>query len=313
MGMDKKTMNDSQKKFSYFGTPTQGKTGGLAYSLSTVLLILASFVFLLVLALFGLANEGYEEKNWFLYCSYMLPQAVLFATAVFCLKFSKTPVKEYVRSQKCKPIYFSIALLLQIGLWSLSELNGLFLKLLGKFGYEDSGILLPSMDGFGFVGVLIVVAILPAVMEELVFRGVLLNGLKSFKAVGAVLLCGALFSLYHRNPAQTLYQFCCGVAFALVAIRSGSIFPTVLSHFINNAVILILTKCGVTSYPTPVFIVVLCVSAVCLAVSLWYLIFKDKGEEQKTDKTDQKQFFRFAAVGIVICAIYWISALISGL
>lgn len=311
--MNKKNTNDSSKIFSYFGEPTQGKTGGLAYSFSTVLLILASFAFLLIVTALGFTEEGYEEKSWFLYCSYLLPQAVLFATAVFCLKFSKTPIKEYVRSQKCKPVYFLIALLLQIGLWSLSELNGLFLKFLGKFGYEDSGILLPSMDGFGFFGVLITVAVLPAVMEEVVFRGVLLNGLKSFKTVGAVLLCGALFSLYHKNPAQTLYQFCCGVAFALVAIRSGSILPTVLSHFINNAVILILTKVGVTSYPTPVFVAILCVSAACLFFSLWYLIFKDKGEEQTADKREQKQFFRFAALGIVICAIYWISTLIAGL
>ena len=310
--MDKKPTRNAQNKFSYFGEPTLAKTGGLAYSAATVFLIFSSFLFLLVLTMAGLADEGYDTKDWFLYCSYLLPQIVLFATAVFCLKFSKTPIKEYAKSQKCKPIYFLVALLLQIGLWSLSELNGLFLKFLGRFGYEDGGILLPSMDGIGFVGILLVVALLPAVMEEFLFRGVLLNGLKSFKTLGAVLVCGALFSLYHRNPAQTLYQFCCGAAFALVAIRSGSILPTVLSHFINNAVILILTKCGVTAYPTPVFIVVVCVSAVCLAISLWYLIFKDKKEEYPTDGEERKRFFLFAAVGIAVCGISWILALLSG-
>ena len=310
--MNKKSTKNFSNKNGIFDPPTLAKAGGLAYSGATVFLVLGSFFLLLVLTLLGLTNEGYDQKDWFLYCSYLLPQAVLFAVAFLCLKFLKMPVKEYARSQKCKPIYFLIAILLQMGLWSLSELNGLFLKFLGKFGYEDGGILLPSMEGFGFVGVLIVVALLPALMEELVFRGVLLNGLKSFKTVSAVVLCGALFSLYHRNPAQTLYQFCCGTAFALVAIRSGSILPTVVSHFINNAVILILTKCGVTAYPTPVLIVIVCVSAVCLALSLWYLIWKAEKAETRVDEKEKKHFFLFASVGIIVCAISWISALISG-
>ena len=49
---------------------------------------------------------------------------------------------------------YLIAFLLQIGLLSLSELNGLFLQFLGKFGYEHTPIVLPSVEGFGFVGVL---------------------------------------------------------------------------------------------------------------------------------------------------------------
>ena len=97
-----------------------------------------------------------------------------------------------------------------------------------------------------------------------------------------------------------------------MAIRSGSILPTVVSHFINNAVILILTKCGVTAYPTPVLIVVVCVSAVCLAVSLWYLIWKAEKTETRLDEKEKKHFFLFASVGIIVCAISWISALISG-
>jgi membrane protease YdiL (CAAX protease family) len=102
------------------------------------------------------------------------------------------------------------------------------------------------MDGFGFVGVLFVIAVFPAVMEETVFRGLILKGLRQSKEIYAVLLCGALFALYHQKPEQTVYQFCCGAAFALVALRSGSVLPTVVAHFINNAWILIMTKFSLT-------------------------------------------------------------------
>lgn len=295
------------------GAPTREKASGVAFSLSALLPTALAFLFLIVITAFGLTKTtGYEQSSWYLYVSYLLPQISFALVALWFLSYTKTPLSGALRKQKCNPKYFAIALLLQIGLFSLSELNGLFLDFLGKFGYQDDGILLPSMDGFGFVGVLIVVALFPAVFEEIMFRGILLNGLRSFKSIGAMLVCGALFSLYHQNPAQTLYQFCCGVAFALVALRSGSILPTVLAHFCNNAVILILTKLGITTFSTSVFIGVIAVSAVCLILSLGYLIFLDKKEENIEKAGSKKQFFTCAGVGIAVCALSWLLVLFTG-
>ncbi|MBQ8685085.1 MAG: CPBP family intramembrane metalloprotease [Clostridia bacterium] len=298
------------------GAATPSKASGVAFSFAAVLPVLLSLVFLIVITATGLTEKtGYETSDWYLYVSYLLPQLSFALVAIWYLSYTKTPVKEAVRAQKCHPKYFLIALLLQIGLFSLSELNGLFLELLSRFGYTDGGILLPSMDGFGFIGVLLVVAVFPAVFEEIMFRGVLLNGLRSFKSVGAILLCGGLFSLYHQNPAQTLYQFCCGAAFAFVALRAGSILPTMLAHFINNATILILTRLGINGFSTPAFIAIVAVSAVCLVLSLGYLIFLDKKQkgEKNEDKGEQKRFFLCAAVGIAACALSWLLVLFTGL
>ena len=307
-----------------FGEPTPARAAGVSYTLSAVLPSLLSLVFLMTIAVAGLTKtEGYTTSDWYLYVSYLLPQISFAVIAVFWLRYTKTPVREAVRSQKCDWKYFIVAMLLQIGLLSLSELNSLFLKFLARFGYKDMGISLPSMDGFGFVGVLIVVAVFPAIFEELFFRGVLLSGMKSFKTTGAVLLCGALFSLYHQNPAQTIYQFCCGAAFALVAIKSGSILPTVLSHFANNAFILVLEKTGISSFSTPVFWTIMGVSVVCLIASLVYLLFLDKKQtneppmyesEGKNDPvSERKRFFLGAALGIALCAFTWLFVLFTGM
>lgn len=293
---------------------TTAKTSGLAYSLAAVLPVVLSFVFLIVISACGLTEKtGYETADWYLYCSYILSQLSFAIVAVWYLRRTATPVSVAVKNQKCHPKYFLVAVALQIGLLCLSELNALFLDFLGNFGYEDGGINLPSMDGFGFIGVLFVVAVLPAVFEEIAFRGVLLKGMRSFGVLGNVLLCGGLFSLYHQNPAQTLYQFCCGAAFALVAIRSGSILPTVLSHFINNAAILILTKYNIADFSTPVFISVMSVSALCLIASLGYLIFIDKTKPEREDKSERKGFLIYALVGIALCALSWLLTLAGGL
>ena len=295
-------------------TPTPAKASGLAFSVAAVLPVALSIVFLIAIALLGLAKGNYETQDWYLYSSFLLPQMGFAIVVFWYLRYRNIPLKRAVFSQKCRYKYFLIAFLLQVGLLCLSELNVWFLNWLDGFGYTDTGIVLPSMDGWGFVGVMLTVGVLPALLEEIIFRGVLLDGLKkAFSLPVAVLVCGALFSLYHQNPAQTLYQFCCGTAFALVAVKSGSIFPTVFSHFLNNAFIVVLYKLGVESFELPIFIVIMCVSAVCLIGTLVYLIFIDKTPKNKGDKGERKRFFLYSAVGIVVCALTWALVLWTGM
>ena len=312
------TENKKKKNEGYLvsllGEPTPAKASGLAFSMAAVLPVLLSFLFLFIISVCGLAVGDYETRDWYLYSSYLLPQLGFAIVAWLYLRYLKTPVKTALKNQKCHYKYILIACVLQIGLFCLSELNAWFLEWLGNFGYTDKGITLPSMDGFGFVGVLLVIGVLPAVFEEIMFRGVLLGGLKkSFSLPVAVLVCGALFALYHQNPAQTVYQFCCGAAFALVAVKSGSILPTVLSHFLNNALIVILYKIGLETVATPVFVVFMVVSALCLIGSLAYLIFFDKQENTERTKEKKNRFFLYAAVGIAVCALTWLGVLLMGM
>ncbi len=306
--------NEERRNIKLLGEPTQASASGIAFSLASVLPTLLSMLFLI-----AIAQTDYLENEVGRYIACLLPQFAFAITAIWFLHYTKTSIKSVVKSQKCAPRYFVIALLLQVGLFFLSELNALFLSFLGNFGYEDVGISLPSMDGFGFVGVLLVVAVLPAVFEEIMFRGILLGGLKSFGKVGSILLCGALFALYHQNPAQTLYQFCCGVAFALITVRSGSVLPTVLSHFFNNALILTLTKFGMESFMMPVMSLILIASPICLIASLIWLFAFDKkkdGEKEQAvaiDKTERKRFFGYASVGLTICVLTWLFVFVSGL
>ena len=284
------------------------KTSGTAFSLLLVLFFALSMA-LSVLLIATKTTAPYPE--WALYLQYLLPVvAIACASVWYFFKTQKTP-SELLQSQRCHPKYYVVAILLQVGLLSLSELNVLFLTWLQKFGYTPQIPDLPSLNGFGFVGVLLTVAVLPAVFEEIFFRGVLLKGCKAFGEIGAALVCGGIFALYHQNPAQTIYQFCCGFAFALVAIRAGSVLPTVLSHFLNNALVIILTKFGLDNLSTPLGLVLLCVSALCLLGTLGYLLFLDKQKTEKPKGT-KKEFLLGAFIGLVICAFTWISALFIG-
>ena len=290
-------------------TLTAPEKSGLAYSVAAILSAFLSLLFVIVLTALGQTGEEVEKQDWYRYLTFLIPQLASLLVIVWFVTFTQSPLLQWTGVKKTSWKYYLLAVALQIGLMSLSELNTRFIQLLSESGYVDSEIPLPNMDGFGFIGVIFVVAVLPAILEEGVFRGIILNGLKELGALVCCLICGGLFALYHQNPSQTIYQFICGSAFALVALRSGSALPTMLSHFINNALILTLTKFGVQTLPVWFY----AASAVCLVGSLVYLIFFDKGQEEQplleNKGSEAKQFFCCASVGLMIYAIVWVASL----
>lgn len=80
--------------------------------------------------------------------------------------------------------------------------------------------------------------VLPAVCEELTFRGFILGGLRRrFGPWGAVGLSSFLFALYHFNVFQFLPAFVLGAVLALVTLRSGSVVPAMLFHLLHNGLL----------------------------------------------------------------------------
>ena len=144
-----------------FGEMTEAKASGWSYALLAIAITVASFVFLVALGAVGVNAEEAKTTDWYLYCSYLVSPVAFGCTVWAVLAMTKIPLQTELKAQKCKGKYFLLAVLLQVGLLSLSELNLLFLEFLSMFGYENAGISIPSLNGMGFVGVLFVVAVLP--------------------------------------------------------------------------------------------------------------------------------------------------------
>lgn len=79
-------------------------------------------------------------------------------------------------------------------------------------------------------------AVVPAIVEEILFRGVILNALLPFGGTVAVLGSAFLFSLMHGNIFQLFYTALMGIILGYVYIRTRSIWCGVLIHFFNNTV-----------------------------------------------------------------------------
>ncbi len=248
--------------------------GGAAFSFNVLIFLVLSLVSSGIILASG-ANGTDAAK----YIQYLVsPLSILITFLVFA-KYTKLPPKTLV-PVKTHPKYILIGLMLIFGLlFSLSSLNEYFVRLLELMGYERKSASLPSMQGWNVVPVLLVVAVIPAVAEEILFRSLILfNAEEGCGSVRTVFLVGLCFSLYHGSVEQTIYQFICGCLFALLAIRSRSVTATTIIHFINNALIIILSACGALDGAAGDLIIpfagkiVFCVSsAVCLIGALVWL------------------------------------------
>ncbi len=294
---------------------------GIGYSTGAGLIFFVSALFMLIVGAavkfpVDVTTGDTVYPDWYLYLSFLIPQLCLVGAALFYFLRTKETVR--VLAKNCKWYYFLIAIALQLGLmFPVSELNELFIKGLRAIGYHGGGVNVPSLTGWNLLPAILVIAVLPALFEETLFRGILSRNMDAsgWGVVPTIFLCGALFSVYHGNPEQTLYQFASGVCLTFVAVRAGSMLPTVIAHFLNNALILVLEATGYGTrwtMPLGVYIAVIVVAALLFLGSLFFLIFFRRDKLQKGKIVYGKKFFFGACVGIGVCAIQWIVNLISG-
>ena len=306
------------------------KTGGISYTVLVIVYLLVSLLASVITAIIAnsiMKKYGYadisealdhiQNKDAFTYVNYLLAPLIIAVCVFFISRRYKISLKQ-ITPVKCKPKYYLIGVLLIFGLlFSLSSLNGISVEFFKLFGYEprEASSYFPDVSGGMIVPALIVIALMPAVFEELMFRGLLLNCCESgMGSIRTILITGFCFSLFHASPEQTVYQFIAGCAFAFIAVRSGSILPSMVMHFINNALIIIFAACGLLddagdlAMSDTAYIIVTVLSAIAFIGAVVWLIL-DKTELKKSKRGEVKVFFLHASVAIGALGLIWILSL----
>jgi sodium transport system permease protein len=91
--------------------------------------------------------------------------------------------------------------------------------------------------------VLLVMALAPAVCEELAFRGFILTGLRhTGHKWGAILLSSIFFGVAHGMLQQSLNAAALGMVLGFIAVQAGSIVPCITFHFLYNSLTLLTAR-----------------------------------------------------------------------
>jgi sodium transport system permease protein len=100
--------------------------------------------------------------------------------------------------------------------------------------------------------VVLVIALAPAICEELAFRGFVLSGLRHLGSTTASLVISSLFfAVTHGMLQQSLSAFGVGLILGLIAVRTGSLIPCIAFHLAHNSLTVLIGRVGGESGPPP--------------------------------------------------------------
>jgi sodium transport system permease protein len=95
----------------------------------------------------------------------------------------------------------------------------------------------------GIFTTLLVLAIAPAICEEIAFRGFVLSGLRSnLGKLPAILLTSLFFGLAHSVLQQSIITFFVGILLGILVVRTGSIFPCIAFHAVHNSLTILFVQ-----------------------------------------------------------------------
>ncbi len=230
-------------KRNYYTSDDSGKMTLFAVLAPFIVLFLFYWLGTMICEAAGLNSQDLSSYLWFVIPYSLLGQLTFFFVYIIYHKACKISYNAVgIRKLNFKHVLICITLGI-VMLFGLNYFTGAIDFTLKAIGYPiNEGLTSLPLTNVGWLILnIIVLAVLPAICEELIFRGVVLSGLRStFGQWGAILLSSVMFALMHASIQQFVYQLILGIVLCLVVIRTGSLLSSMIIHFTNNAILIVM-------------------------------------------------------------------------
>ena len=244
------------------------------------------------------------DTNLYLYLCYLLPQAGYISVFLIMCKKRKIPFTSLLAKENVNGMHYLYAGILAVGLLFFAILPNNYIRLLFEKLGSSASTVVPRFDTpWDYVLCGIIICVLPAIGEELIFRKAFCDGMESVADYKTVLLCGLAFSLSHLNLAQTVHQFVLGCCLGYVYVKTKNITLTMFMHFINNFIALYLESItGKEIWNNITVPLIACiVGAVFVAVGI--LLFYKKSK--KLDNTKKGGIEMIMQMFLIVLGVAW--------
>jgi membrane protease YdiL (CAAX protease family) len=149
------------------------------------------------------------------------------------------------------------------------------------------------------------------VLEEIIFRGFVLNSMRPYGNLTAIIVSSILFSMFHMNLVQFINPVLMGIILAFIAIKSESIIPSIVAHIFNNTITFLATGVSLLKMPLlgGIFLMIYAligVSALSIFIIKYKWDFKQViKEDTEVLKTNEKIRISFSGGwGVAYIAFY---------
>lgn len=232
-------MKISKLENSYYGMRTSD--GGALYICGFAVLYLFNALLILIAA--AINNQEFTDSMGAQYLIATVNQVAFFSAPFIYGKVVGKPMFNESRIRRgIKPTQaitlVGIAIASIVAFLPFAE--G-FISLLRLTGYNPEIVEYPlGSQWWELILSVIFVAVLPAIGEEFLFRGGVARALKTKSYILSILMSASLFAIVHGNASQFVHQFLIGGVFALVYFITGSLWSSIIVHFVNNAVVILI-------------------------------------------------------------------------
>jgi len=158
----------------------------------------------------------------------------------FAWRKAGVPLKELFPAKKFNVL---IVIPLLVFLWAAHNI-------IGEINFQLDKVLPPPVwfvelfikifeNDYGIYGAILKVVIIAPVIEELIFRGIIMHGLmRNYSGFTAVFVSALMFALFHLNPWQFAATFILGILLGILMLRTRNIYLCIIGHAINNGLVL---------------------------------------------------------------------------
>lgn len=205
---------------------------GLAMLVSMILVNVIQIIFFNII---GKVNQDLLSASWINYIALAISY-YLIGFPVFYFMIKGLPEGEKREDKKLgvweivKFCFISYSLM-----YIFNFLTNIFIILISIFkGSEVVNPLQNIIEGSSLILTFIFVGILSPIIEEMMFRRIMLNKLRRYGDKVAIVTTALLFGLFHANFSQFFYATVLGLIFAYVTLKTGTIKYSIILHIFVN-------------------------------------------------------------------------------
>lgn len=201
------------------------------------------FAFIL-LGLYAIAPSAlipiFEKMNISSSSYIVLPQILLLLVpTIVYFMITRYSVKDTLKLKKIG--FKSIGIIVAIGL--LAQPIAMFLSLITQFVFPNRiSQVVSTLNDIPLIVRIGIIALTPAICEEVTMRGVVLGGYDNIDIKKSALMTGLFFGILHMDGNQLLYAFALGIIFAYLVRITGSIYASMICHFTVNGTQVLLSE-----------------------------------------------------------------------
>ncbi len=200
----------------------------------------ANFLLIIIFLLQSIIGLVFNSGNFSYLFNIVISQ--VFAILIPLILFIRVNNKKInIKIGEFRALHIIIAVLCTFSINIISQYINIPVLVLMEEQQIKAPIEFMPNGAFEFGTYFLLIAIVPPIVEEYLFRNVVLNEYRGvYGDIKAIILCGLSFSLLHTNPASFIPQFLMGTFFAYLAFKTGGILLPIICHFVHNASIVVI-------------------------------------------------------------------------